>query len=79
MLGAAMGALRLRRFATADQLRLGFLLGRLKGGAATVSEEAELFELLTKARKVSDLNARTLSDMRGTNGEAPAKPKQKLR
>ena len=73
-----MGALRLRRFATADQLRFGFLLGRLTGGAATTSEEAELFELLTKARRVSDLNARTVAEMRGANGEATGKVKQKL-
>jgi hypothetical protein len=74
-----MGALRLRRFVTADQIRLGFLLGRLKGGAANVSEEAELFELLTKARKVSDVNARTLAEMRGVNGNgATGKSKQKL-
>jgi len=73
-----MGALRLRRFDTADQQRLGFLLGRLKGGAATTSEEAELFDLLTKARKVSDLNARTVAEMRGANGEVSGKSKQKL-
>jgi hypothetical protein len=74
-----MGALRLRRFETADQQRLGFLLARLKSGAASREEEGELFELLTKARRVSDLNARTLAEMRENNGDAAAKVSQKDR
>ena len=70
-----MGALRLRRFATDDQQRLGFLLARLKNGLASASEEAELFDLLTKARKVSDGNARALAGIRGLNGEGKVRPK----
>jgi hypothetical protein len=74
-----MGALRLRRFTTVDQQRLGLLLARLKGGQTSGEEETELFDLLTKARRVSDGNARTLAEMRGQEGNGESKIRQKSR
>jgi hypothetical protein len=68
-----MGAIRLHRFATADGERLGFLLARLKESTTSPAEEAELFALLTRARRVSDLNVKTLADRRSDEANDQAK------
>jgi hypothetical protein len=68
-----MGAIRLHRFATADGERLGFLLARLKESGTSPAEEAELFALLTRARRVSELNTKALAEMRNDEGKDQAK------
>ena len=59
-----MGRLKLRRFESAEQQRLGELLARAKNGLSTEAEDAELYSLLNRARRVSADNTRRLSELR---------------
>jgi hypothetical protein len=71
-----MGRVKMRG-SSHDPQRLGDLLAKAKAGRASESEENELIQLLTAARKLSDQNARTIAEVRAS--DTPKKPKDQAK
>jgi len=69
-----MSRLKLRRFQTADQVRLGALLTKAKDGHCSEAEDAELLSLLGRARRVSVENTRRISVLRGNPSTQEPEP-----
>lgn len=67
-----MGRLKMRG-SSFDPQRLGDLLAKAKAGLTSDSEENELLQLLTAARRLSDQNAKTVAELRAS--DTPKKPK----
>jgi hypothetical protein len=67
-----MGRIKLRG-SSFDPQRLGDLLAKAKQGIASEAEESELVQLLNAARRLSDLNARAIAEVR--KSDTPKKPK----